>query len=503
MDTEQFYTENISQINEIEFSLLSNEETKRMSSVRTDPFGINLPESYDKFEPKMGGLVDLRLGTSDPYLNCLTCGLNMEECPGHFGHHVLPDYFFHFGFLNQLKGILQCVCLKCSKLLVENIPDLYKKLERKRGTLRFNETKELAKKSSHCYNCGVPVPKVKKEIKDGGEIRMVLEQEVTVTEQNEETGEVTDKQQVVSEELAPRDIYNILDRMNDSDVFLLGFNPKQGHPKNFILKNYPIPPVIIRPTSKIDMMTSSTQEDSLTLKISDIIKASTRLRKQLNKDGGEKDEITDASHDSGALLQYNIAVYYDNESMSLPRSEFKTGGRPTKSLSERIKGKHGHVRGNLMGKRQDFCARTVITGDPDVNIDEIGIPLRVAKTVTVPKIVTPYNIEELTKLVRRGKDEYPGANFVIKKTMINGKMITKKLDLRISKKTVKLEYGDIVRRHLQDGDSVLFNRQPSLHKPSMMGHKVRVAKTDDVNSFRLNVSVTVPYNADFDIVMLL
>lgn len=496
MDPDQYYTEDMTRIKEIEFSILSNEEIKRMSAVKKDPFGINLAESYNKYEPQKGGLVDLRLGTSDPYLNCNTCGLNMEKCPGHFGHHELPDYFFHFGYLNQLKLILQCTCLKCSNLLIENTEDLYEKLKNKKGSHRFLEVKDLAKKASYCFNCGVPVPKIKKEVKDNGTIRIVLEQEIANTETDEKTGESKEIKQKVLEELAPRQVYDIFRNMKESDIFLLGFNPKQGRPQDFIIKNFPIPPVIIRPTSKIDMMTASTQEDSLTLKIADIIKNSNRLRKQLSKETVEGDDVSTAVYDSAANVQYNMAVYFDNESISLPRSEFKTGGRPTKSISERLKGKPGRVRGNLMGKRQDYCARSVITGDPDVNIDEIGIPLSVAKNITFPEIVTPQNIKELSKLVRNGDKAYPGANFVIRKTMVNGKPITQKIDLRIRKKTIKLEYGNIVHRHLQDGDPILFNRQPSLHKPSMMGHKVRVAKTDNVNTFRVNASVCAPYGAD-------
>ena len=498
MDLEQYYTEDISRIKSIEFAILSNEETKRMSVVKKDPFGINLAKSYNKYEPQKGGLVDLRLGTSDPYLNCNTCGLSMEECPGHFGHHELPDYFFQYAFLKQLKIVLQCTCLKCSNLLIENTEDLYLKLQHKKGSHRLQEVKELVKKATYCYNCGAPVPKIKKEVKDNGVIRIVLEQEYTNQEMDEKTGSMTEMKQKVLEELSPKDIHDILRNMKEQDIFLLGFNPEQSSPKDFLIKNFPIPPVIIRPTSKIDMMTASTQEDSLTLKIADIINNSNRLRKQLNKSSMESEDVSTAAYDTAANVQYNLAVFFDNDSVKLPRSEFKTGGRPTKSVSERLKGKPGRVRNNLMGKRQDYCARSVITGDPDVDIDEIGIPLAIAKTITFPEIVTPQNIEELSKLVRNGNKVYPGANFVVRKQMINGKQITQKIDLRIRKKTIKLDYGNVVHRHLQDGDPFLFNRQPSLHKPSMMGHKVRVAKTDGVNTFRVNVSTTAPYGADFD-----
>ena len=161
MDPDQYYTEDVFRIKEIEFSLLSDEETKRMSAVKQDPFGINLAESYNKYEPQKGGLVDLRLGTSDPYLKCNTCGLNMEDCPGHFGHHELPDYFFLFGFLNNLKVVLQCVCLNCSKLLVENNEELYEKLQNKKGIYRLNEIKEKANSEEF----DISEEELKKEVK--------------------------------------------------------------------------------------------------------------------------------------------------------------------------------------------------------------------------------------------------------------------------------------------------------------------------------------------------
>jgi DNA-directed RNA polymerase II subunit RPB1 len=241
------------------------------------------------------------------------------------------------------------------------------------------------------------------------------------------------------------------------------------------------------------MLTSSTQEDSLTLKIADIIKTSNNLRKRMSKEQAQSQDITGAN-EANTLLQIHLATYFDNENVALPKSEFKTGGKTTKSVSERLKGKPGRIRGNLMGKRQNYCARSVITCDPNLSIDEVGIPLKVAKNLTVPEIVTPQNIEHLSNLIRNGDSIYPGANFVTKQTTVNGKTVTQRVDLRIRKKAIKLNFGDIVDRHLVDGDYVLFNRQPSLHKPSMMGHRVRVARDENINTFRISVNVTQPYN---------
>ncbi|KAI8344064.1 hypothetical protein BC941DRAFT_407662, partial [Chlamydoabsidia padenii] len=161
-----------------------------------------------------------------------------------------------------------------------------------------------------------------------------------------------------------------------------------------------------------------------------------------------------------------------------------------KSIRARLKGKEGRLRGNLMGKRVDFSARTVITGDPNLSLDEVGVPRSIARNLTYPEIVTSYNIDKLQALVRNGPLEHPGAKYVIRD---NGERI----DLRYRQRAgeIPLQLGYRVERHIVDGDVVIFNRQPSLHKMSMMGHRIRVMP---YSTFRLNLSVTSPYNADFD-----
>ena len=196
------------------------------------------------------------------------------------------------------------------------------------------------------------------------------------------------------------------------------------------------------------------------------------------------------------LIQYNVTTYFDNKAIKLPKSDQKAS-KPLTSVSERLKGKTGRIRGNLMGKRVDFSARTVITSDPNLGLDELGVPVKIAMNVTFPEVVTSYNIDSLTKLVRNGRDIYPGANFVVPYSNIE-RGINTKIDLRYRKKTVKLHFGDVVERHLIEGDPVLFNRQPTLHKMSMMCHRVKVIKDENICTFRINVNVTAPYNADFD-----
>ena len=193
----KYYNENIKEIDKIEFNIFSNNEVKKYSSVSKDPFGINVPDSYDNYEPKKGGLVDLRLGTCDIYLNCTTCGLNSLECPGHFGHTELAEPVFHYGFLNHCVSILKCICVKCSNILMEKTDNIMKKYENKQGKHRFKLTKELVKNITFCQHCGTPVPKIKKEVKESTvSIRILLEKEVGNVVVDEKTGIKTESVKV-------------------------------------------------------------------------------------------------------------------------------------------------------------------------------------------------------------------------------------------------------------------------------------------------------------------
>ena len=165
-------------------------------------------------------------------------------------------------------------------------------------------------------------------------------------------------------------------------------------------------------------------------------------------------------------------------------------GGALKSIKERLVGKAGRVRGNLMGKRVDFSARSVITPDANLNIEDLGVPLKIAKNITFPEVVNSRNIKFLTKLILNGPDVYPGAKILEKK---EGDSISLRY---VDRNSIKLTIGDIVHRHLMDGDPVLFNRQPTLHRMSMMCHFARIMKRGD--TFRMNVADTKPYNADFD-----
>ena len=269
-------------------------------------------------------------------------------------------------------------------------------------------------------------------------------------------------------------VYNILKKISVDDYEFLGFNSEYCKPEWMLLTVVLVPPPAVRPS--IVMNGHLRVEDDLTHKLADIIKANTHLKKY-EQEGAPGHIVRDYEQ----LLQFHLATLIDNDIGGQPQA-LQKNGRPLKSISARLKGKEGRVRGNLTGKRVDFSARTVITPDPNISVEQVGVPDHVAKIHTFPEKVNSFNIGYLQTLVNRGPNEHPGANYVIRGD-------GQRIDLNFNRHDLRLEKGFIVERHMRDDDEVLFNRQPSLHKVSMMGHRVKVVSG---KTFRLNLSVTAP-----------
>ena len=292
-------------------------------------------------------------------------------------------------------------------------------------------------------------------------------------------------QQNETKPITPTMAYNIFRRISNEDIKTMGLSNDYARPEWMIVTVLPVPPPPVRPSISVDGSGQGMQsEDDLTYKLGDIIRANGNVRR-CEIDGSPQHVVTEFEQ----LLQFHVATYMDNDIAGQPQALQKSG-RPVKSIRARLKGKEGRLRGNLMGKRVDFSARTVITGDPNLSLDEVGVPRSIARTLTYPESVTKYSIGRLQDLVRNGPNHHPGAKYVIRDT-------GERIDLRHHKRAgeIRLQYGWKVERHIVDGDYIIFNRQPSLHKESMMGHRVRVMP---YSTFRLNLSVTSPYNADFD-----
>ena len=282
----------------------------------------------------------------------------------------------------------------------------------------------------------------------------------------------------------PAHVYERFDKVDNQTWRTLGLNVEFAHPKWMVISNLLVPPPPVRPSVSMDGTGQGMRgEDDLTYKLGDIIRANANVRRC--QEEGSPAHVT---KEFETLLQYHVATYMDNNIAGQPPALQKSG-RPLKTIRSRLKGKEGRLRGNLMGKRVDFSARTVITGDPNLDLDQVGVPQSTAKILTYPETVTPYNIQKLYQLVKNGM-EWPGARYVIRDT-------GERIDLKHHKRAadISLQYGWKVERHIVDNDYIIFNRQPSLHKESMMGHRVKVMP---YSTFRLNLSVTSPYNADFD-----
>jgi len=480
MDSDIYTQDNhkIKVIDEIKFSIWGNDEILRYSALDHNSVGIDIAESYDNLEPRKNGLIDPRLGTGSHDIDCATCGLSYKYCVGHFGHINLVEPVFHIGYLPYIKKVLSCICLKCSKLLVNKLEhNFLEMIEKKNNHERLNLLAEMSKNIQICKSqnlgCGAPVAKVK-HIIDKHTGNIIIYKEFKPKKEEEKTDGDEQKKERLT--LTPETCYNILSNISDDDSKILGFDPEIMRPEMMIHKIFPVSPVPMRPSSRLDQMASMTVIDDLTLSLASIVKSTIRIRQQKEKMTEEQEEKR--HKENIGLTQYNVAIYFDNENSLLPKSEQK--GRPLKSLSQRLKGKEGRIRFNLMGKRVDFSARSVITPDPSLDLNQLGVPIKIAMSLTFPEVVTSSNIDFLSKLVRNGRDNYPGANFVIPASYTKRGEQINRIDLRYRKSKIELRFGDIVERHLLDDDMVLLNRQPSLHKQSMMAHSVKVLTETDL-----------------------
>jgi len=445
-------------IESIRFEVLSPQEIRRMSVAK-----IITPETYDDDGfPIESGLMDPRLGVIDPGLKCRTCGGKAGECPGHFGHIELAAPVIHVGYAKLIGKLLNATCRECGRILMkdEKRDKFIQEIERIKELGQdfedvVKEVFRITKATKKCPHCGADQIEIKFE-------------KPTFFYEGEHC-------------LTPKDIRERLEKIPNEDLPAFGMDPKAVRPEWMVLTVLPVPPVTVRPS--IILETGQRSEDDLTHKLVDIIRINQRFLE--NKEAGAPQLILE---DLWELLQYHVTTYLDNEVSGIPPARHRSG-RPLKTLAQRLKGKEGRFRGSLSGKRVNFSARTVISPDPNLSINEVGVPQIIAEELTVPLYVTEKNIDEAREYILR--TEHPKANYVIRP---DGRRI-RVMDTNREELAEKLEPGMVVERQLKDGDIVLFNRQPSLHRMSIMAHYVRVLP---YKTFRLNPAVCPPYNADFD-----
>jgi DNA-directed RNA polymerase subunit A' len=458
-DSEQFVHHMVSSI---EFGFMSPKIIKKMAVVK-----VVTPELYDKEGyPVDGGLMDLRMGVIDPGLRCKTDGSKVKDSLGYFGYIELARPVVHINFITLILNALKCTCRECGRILLpqDKVNKLLKEINSYNDDnsidlrkLKSKEIVALIRNVSKCPHCKAKQMKVS------------IDKPSTFLE--------NDKR------IFPIEIRARLEKISDDDHILLGFNPSSMRLEWAVLTVLPIPPVTMR--TSITLESGERSEDDLTHKLGDIVRINQRLFENIN--AGAPEIIIEDLWD---LLQYHITTLFDNAVAQLPPARHRSG-QPLKTISERIKSKEGRIRHNLAGKRTNFSARTVISPDPRISINEVGVPKIIAMKMTVPERINEWNADYLRSFVEKGPKTYPGANYIIRPDG-KRKKITDETREQILE---EIQPGFVVERHLLDGDIAIFNRQPSLHRMSMMCHRVKVLPG---RTFRINPAVCHPYNADFD-----
>ncbi|SCV70568.1 BQ2448_3330 [Microbotryum intermedium] len=494
-------------IKHIQFSVLSSQEIVAISEFEATQRDLYKAEDRS---PVPQGVLDRRLGTSNKTDRCETCGLALADCVGHHAYIKLVLPVFHIGYFRHCLNILQSICKNCSRVLLDATEHrrflaLFRRPNLDTLTLSAlsRQLQAQCRKCAICPYCGSINGVVKKigpmrigheKFRGRNKTREVGHdgsQETAGTyatwramfnESIHETKDLAPHIDKAVEDLNPLKVLNLFQKILPDDCELLGLDPSVARPEEFLWQYISVPPVCIRPSVAQE---AATNEDDITVKLTEIIFINAVI-----KTGLVKGVTTQNLMEQWEFLQLAVATYINSELPGIPTT---IGQKPIRGFCQRLKGKQGRFRGNLSGKRVDFSARTVISPDPNLQIDQVAVPERIAKILTFPDRVTPHNIERLRQAIRNGHDVHPGANFVL----AGGSEMFKKF-LKFGNREMladRLRVGDIVERHLRDDDIVLFNRQPSLHRLSILSHRVKVRPW---RTFRLNECVCTPYNADFD-----
>ena len=445
-------------INYIRFGIISPEGIKKMSVAK-----LTVPDTYNEDGyPIDGGLLDQRLGVIDPGLVCKTCGARAKTCPGHFGHIELVRPVIHSEFSKVLYAILRSTCFECHRILldpkqVQALTDSADSEAHEQGeeAQRSNGRRAQVKGSKRCPYCKAAQPKLK------------FSQPTYFN--------------IGDRRLKPDEIRDIVSKISREDLALLGVDLGISDPSWLVLSSLLVPPVNVRPS--ITLESGERSEDDLTHKLVDIMRINQRLEQNIN--AGAPQIIID---DLWELLQYHVTAYFNNETSGIPPARHRSG-RALKTLAQRLKGKEGRFRYNLSGKRVNYSARTVISVDPYVDINEVGVPFAIAEKLTVPFYVTHWNIDKAREYLKSAS--YPTVINIIAQDGKRRRVIEGNRE-ELAKEVAP---GHILERQLIDGDIVLFNRQPTLHRISIMAHRVKVLPG---RTFRINYCTTSPYNADFD-----
>lgn len=495
----------------LEFGVLSSQDILAQSEVE-----VSTRDLYDLERgrsAKEGGALDTKMGISSNANECSTCHGNLASCHGHFGHIRLALPVFHVGYFRAVISVLQCICKLCSAILLDEqtkrrfLSDLRRPgIDNLRRMKILKKVVDQCKKQRRCFQCYHINGVVKKAASGSGPaaLKIVHDTFRWIGKKSAPEKDIWDQEfdgvfarnpelekfaKRVHDDLNPLKVLNLFKQITPSDCELFGIDAlRGGRPEMYIWRYLPAPPVCIRPSV---MMDAQLNEDDITVKLTEIVWTSSLI-----KAGIEKGISINNLMEQWDYLQLSVAMYINSDAANPALLPSLSGGakaaKPIRGFCQRLKGKQGRFRGNLSGKRVDFSGRTVISPDPNLRIDEVAVPDRVAKVLTYPERCTRYNRKKLQQLILNGPDVHPGANYVMKQNEAAKRNLRFGDKVKLAK---NLHVGDVVERHIEDGDVVLFNRQPSLHRLSILSH---YAKIRPWRTFRLNECVCTPYNADFD-----
>jgi DNA-directed RNA polymerase III subunit RPC1 len=317
------------------------------------------------------------------------------DCAGHFGYIRLALPVFHIGYLRHTLHLLQCICKSCSRVLLGDlqrqiflakmrnpITDILAKNAAYKGVI------DKCKKCKICPHCGsangtvkkitgAPTLKIVHEKFKGRHMEEELEQLMNsldlAMETNKDLGNVITGSTPPIEDLLPTKVLELFKKIPDDDCEIMWLDPLIGRPENLIFQNMLVPPVPIRPSVEMD---GGGNVDDLTVKLQEILDVNAALELALTKGPHTKTIM-----ESWDYLQMQVAQFINGDTPGLQRP---IGTKPMRGLCQRLKGKQGRFRGNLSGKRVDFSARTVISPDPNLRVNQVGVPKFVAMIMTYP-----------------------------------------------------------------------------------------------------------------------
>lgn len=451
----------------IQFYINGNSQNEKLSMVE-----VNNKNLFKDNEPVNNGVYDIHMGTTDNKLRCHTCYHSKKDCTGHFGHIESPYPFINPLFRSDVIKWLRIACAYCgmpvlgTKIVFPGGRANYLNDYAKKVKLSSNKKNDAASKKIECFYCSKEHKIVEKDSKNS--FRIIYK---------DDAGNET--------RVYNNEVENILMKITDETVTFMG-RSLESHPNRLVIRIIAVPPVTLRPDIK-KMNSNQSNINDLTAIIKNIIIFISKFPKILDQKTIE---------DNIKQLDL-IEMHYFSLIKDIPQGSTMLQSTSSKlqlvSLMSRHTGKPGRIRGNIMGKRVTNMGRSVISGDNYIHIDEVGVPIIIAKNIQIPETVQVYNKERLLIYFNNKTNHYPGCTKIIKKST------GREYDINYMNKNnnMTLEHGDVIYRDLINGDIVGMNRAPSLLPSSISAHRVRILY--DGNSLRLSPNaVDTLYGGDFD-----